>query len=233
MDFSVIIEKGKKIFRACSAYAYRKSYSQCGEDIIVRYVFNVLKLRKPTYLDVGAHHPVFLSNTYAMYKKGSAGVLVEPDPTLYSRIRRKRRRDVSLNVGVADESGILDFYVMSSKTLNTFSKDEAENTEDSNVRIENTLKIPVITINEILEEYFPDEAPDFLSVDVEGMDLEIIKSMDIRRWRPKIICAETLSYSASTGGEKLSEIHDYLNTHGYRVYADTYINTVFIDSEVW
>ncbi len=233
MTLSPYIEKAKRIYRSLSAYTFKKSYSQSGEDLIVMYIFNVLKIRKPTYLDIGAHHPVFLNNTYAMYKNGASGVSVEPDPALHSRIRKKRPRDINLNVGVSSESAMLDFYVMSSRTLNTFSKEEAQNAESSRVKIEKILKIPVIPINEILEEHFNSEAPDFLSIDVEGLDFEIIRSMDISRWRPKVICAETLSYSETTGGIKIRDIENYLVEHGYRVYGDTNINTIFVDSKIW
>jgi len=233
MSLSSLVKKSKKFLRSMTAYAYKKSYAQCGEDLIVRYIFNVLKITRPTYLDIGAHHPLYLNNTFCFYRKGSTGVSVEPDPKLYSRIQRKRSRDVNLNVGVASQPGVLDFYVMSSPTLNTFSLEEARNSESSKVKIEKVLQIPVVSINEILEKHFPESAPDFLSVDVEGMDLEILKSMDFQRWRPKVICAETLSYSELTGGEKLNEIHEYLDGHCYRVYADTYINTIFIDKKIW
>lgn len=233
MSLSKPTEIAKKIIRSFTAYAYKRSYSQCGEDLIVRYIFNVLKVHKPTYLDIGAHHPLHLNNTYTFYRHGSKGVSVEPDPKLHARIQRKRPGDVNLNVGVAGESGTLDFYVMSAPTLNTFSLKEAKEAESSKVKIDKVLRIPVVSVNEILEQHFPNAAPDFLSIDVEGMDFEIVKSIELKRWRPKVICAETLSYSELTGGEKLNEIHQYLEGHGYRVYADTYINTIFIDRDVW
>jgi glycosyltransferase involved in cell wall biosynthesis len=55
------------------------SYSQCGEDIIIDFLLTWLKIKNPTYLDIGANDPVKLSNTYYFYKKGSRGVLIEPD----------------------------------------------------------------------------------------------------------------------------------------------------------
>jgi hypothetical protein len=58
------------------------SYSQSGEDVIVDFIFQILKIQKPSYLDVGAHHPSYLSNTYLFYQKGCQGVCIEPDPVL-------------------------------------------------------------------------------------------------------------------------------------------------------
>jgi len=80
---------------------YQKSYSQCGEDLIVNYIFNTMKIAHPTYLDIGAHHPCFLSNTYLFFRQGSRGVSIEPVPFLFSKIKRARGRDVNLNIGLS------------------------------------------------------------------------------------------------------------------------------------
>ncbi len=58
------------------------TYSQFGEDLIVRYLFDSLGIARPTYLDIGANHPKFSGNTFGFYKRGSRGVLVEPNPRL-------------------------------------------------------------------------------------------------------------------------------------------------------
>ena len=103
------------------------SFSQCGEDLIVAHLMAALKISEPTYLDIGAHHPSLLSNTYLLYLKGSRGVCIEPDPKLFAQLKAKRKRDVCLNVGIGfDGSRSGDFYIMSSDSLSTFSKEEAE-----------------------------------------------------------------------------------------------------------
>ena len=67
---------------------YSKSYAQCAEDLIIRFAFDQMGIRKPVYLDIGAHDPIFLSNTYLFYKKGSRGVCVEPNPMLCKILRK-------------------------------------------------------------------------------------------------------------------------------------------------
>src|SRR2546430_2805880 len=64
----------------------QRSYSQCGEDLLVNFIFGAIRQSAVSYLDVGAHHPTFLSNTYLFYKAGGSGVCVEPDPRLCSAI---------------------------------------------------------------------------------------------------------------------------------------------------
>src|ERR1035438_1460830 len=76
----------------------KTSYSQCGEDLIIRYVFDVLKIPCPVYLDIGAHHPRFLSNTFLFYQQGAHGINIEPDPTLFAAFPKQRNRDTNLNI---------------------------------------------------------------------------------------------------------------------------------------
>ena len=233
MKLDWIIYRLKEVVRKRAGVDYKKSYSQCGEDLIVRYIFDVLRLPEPTYLDIGAHHPSHLSNTFIFYQNGSTGVNIEPDPQLFSYIKECRPRDINLNIGVSDQKDILDFYVMSSSTLNTFSLEEAKKAESTKVKIDKTLQIAVEPVNDILIEHFSDAPPDFLSLDVEGLDFAILQSFDFLRWRPKVICVETITYSEKRDGQKIKKIEQLLTEKGYFSYADTHINTIFVDSAIW
>jgi len=211
---------------------YRKSYSQCGEDLIVAFIFNTLKVAHPSYLDIGAHHPCFLSNTYLFYRQGSRGVSIEPDPFLFSKIKRVRGRDVNLNVGLASQHGSLKLHVFSSRTLNTFSEDEAKKYVQEGHEQIALHDIEILTFEDVMKQYF-DRTPDFISLDVEGMDLEILQSIDISRYQPTVFCIETITYSRSGEGEKLTVIDDMMEDWGYLKYADTYINTIYVKKDLW
>lgn len=211
----------------------KKSYSQCGEDIVVEFVLhNYFGIDNPSYLDIGAHHPVYLSNTHLFYLKGARGVCIEPDPNLFRQIKKIRKNDLCLNIGVSTRHETkADFYVMSSKTLSTFVKEEAERFLGyGNQKIEKVLSIRLETINDIINNYF-DKCPDFVSIDVEGLDFEILQSLDFARYRPKVFCIETITHSTNKTGRKINEIMDFMQDKGYSVYADTNINTIFIDKE--
>jgi FkbM family methyltransferase len=217
-----------------TAAAGRTSYSQCGEDLIARFVFDALSIPVPSYLDIGAHDPHYLNNTYMHYVAGGRGVNIEPDPELFAAIELARPRDTNLNIGIGEREGTLDFFVMSTRTLNTFDAAEARAVEQAGtVKIEQILQIPVRPVNAVLAEHFPDAAPDFVSLDVEGLDLAILRSFDFRRWRPKVVCVETITYSERRAGRKIPEIAQVLRDQDYFPFADTYINTLFVDSQVW
>lgn len=89
-------------------------------------------------------------------------------------------------------------------------------------------------INELAENHFlKTNKPNFVSLDVEGMDLSILKSWDFEEFRPAVLCVETLTYSKNNDERKISEIIDFLKAKRYKVYADTYINTIFVCEKTW
>jgi len=215
--------------------SYKRSYSQLGEDLITDFIFKNLKIEKPTYIDIGANDPIKLNNTYFLYKKGSRGICVEPDPELFKKIKEKRKKDICINIGIGiKENKKADYYMMSSKVLSTFSKEEAENLiSTTNQKIEKILQIPLLPLDKVVRENFNNETPNFMSLDTEGFDFEILKSIDFERFRPEVICVETLTYTEDKTERKETEVIDFMLQEGYYVHADTYINTIFVDRQKW
>lgn len=212
----------------------KTSYSQCGEDLIVRCIFDFLKIPSPTYLDIGAHHPILLSNTCLFYNQGAHGINIEPDPVLFEAFQKQRSRDTNFNIGIADHEGELPFYVMSAPALNTFSEAEAQAVvAQGRFKIERVIPVKVRPINLVLEEALADLTLDFLSIDAEGMDFKILSSMDFTRWRPRVVCVETITYSEANKGQKIPKIAGLLHELGYEAYADTHINTIFVDGTIY
>jgi FkbM family methyltransferase len=213
---------------------YRKSWSQCGEDLILRHLFDMLEIARPRYIDIGAHHPWYFNNTYLFYRQGCSGVNIEPDPALHATLRRGRPRDVNLNVGIGPAEGELDFHVMSVRTLNTFSAAEAKRyVEQHGISIVETRRIPVRTFAQAVDAHFG-AAPDLVSLDVEGMDYEVLRSIDFSRYRPHVFCVETISYATGRErGVKSGDIAGLMTANGYRLYADTYINSIYVAEAVW
>lgn len=213
---------------------YRKSWSQCGEDLILRYLFDLLHIARPSYIDIGAHHPWYYNNTYLFYRQGARGINVEPDPSLYAGLRRGRRHDVNLNTGIGPHEAEMDFYVMSARTLNTFSASEARKLVDEHGQnIVETKCIKVQTFAQTVDTHMG-RTPDLVSLDVEGLDLDILRSIDFSKYRPHVFCVETISYAGGDGsGVKNAEIHSLMLQNGYKLYADTYINSIYVAESSW
>jgi len=205
----------------------RPSFAQVGEDAILYYFFNNAGIKKISYLDIGTNHPVYGNNTYAFYLNGGHGVCVEPDPTLYKLIQKKRKNDVCLNVGIGlSTQKTSDFYVFSNSAWNTFSKEEAVARNESGQPYQKIIQIPLLNINEIIDHYFT-STPDLISIDVEGLDFEILKSLQFDRYSPSVLVIETLRFGETKQATKHQEMIEFVCSNGYEVYADTYVNTIF------
>lgn len=209
------------------------SYSQAGEDRILKHLFDSNRKTKISYLDIGTNHPLMNNNTFLFYKNGGRGVCVEPNPELAQLIRKLRPNDVCLNVGIGvNDNEVADFYSMSSHTLSTFSKDDAERLNaEGQYKITQVLKLPLKNINTIIKENFK-ETPDLVSIDVEGWNVEIINSFNFNLFRPYCFCVETINFGENTKEEKLEAIFKVFEENEYYVYGETHLNTIFLDKNV-
>ena len=209
------------------------SFSQAGEDMMVHYILNDRQVRAFRYLDVGAHHPVLINNTYFFYRRGHRGVLVEPNPARCRELRASRPLDATLEAGIGTGgSGEADYYVMSHDAWNSFSKEEADRAEAASnglVTLRDVVKMPLLDINDVLAEHFDDGAPAFVSIDVEGLDLDILKSIDFGRSRPQVFCVETLVRGTTRVHEGVAA---FLADRGYAARGGSFVNTIFVDSEI-
>ncbi len=219
----------------------RRSYSQSGEDIIIGDLLQRLRLNYPSYLDIGANDPVALSNTYRLYTRGSRGVCVEPNPVLCKRIRKKRRKDHCLTAGIAfSDTREADYYIFEDRYhgLNTFSWEEATfwekhgTQEIGKPKIKEVVKVQLLDVNEVMERYFTPH-PNLISIDVEGLDLAILRKIDFQRFKPEVICIETLGFTENGGQFKKNDVMDFMQDNGYFIYADTYINTIFCRADAY
>jgi FkbM family methyltransferase len=198
------------------------SYSQYFEDVIV----DGLLGRKPTgtYVDIGACDPDFLSNTKRFYDRGWSGINVEPHPQMFEKLRRSRSRDINLNVGVGATRAELSFYVLSEPSISSFNRRIARlNVRTFGGRIVSVSKVSIYTIADILEQHAIDRKIDFMSLDVEGFELEALKGNDWSRFRPLVIIVET--------NKDGNDVARFLENCRYAPVFTNMTNTLFIDEE--
>lgn len=207
----------------------RVSFSQQGEDIVMYHALHdTLKIDKPTYIDVGAAAPIKSNNTYMLYWTGARGVLVEPNPEYVRQLREARPGDKVAPVGIGvDETEAADYYeIKGAPMLNTFSAEQAEYLKKNGKEVERVSKMPLININRLIKDYLNDRTPDLLSTDIEGFDYRVIKSLDMSKHRPGVICAEGVPMFAQN---RLSELATYLISQDYVVRGGSMVNSIFVD----
>jgi len=220
-----------ELIREEDSIRHRVSYAAYGEELIAQSWFEIngYQLKDLTYLDIGAAHPHLLSNTYLFYKYGAKGVLVEPDPDQVKLLQEKRPNDTVVAAGVSF-NGIASkesLYQMNLPFFNTFSKEQADMVEESSkswapehkVSLIKVVEVPMIPINEIIREYFSGRSPDYLSIDVEAHDLDVLRSLDMNLYRPKVICIEGLN--------NIDAYNEILIPRGYTFVAMTPDNVLY------
>lgn len=219
----------KFLYKFYPKQLYRKTtFSQTGEDLLIKNCLSFLNIAAPKYLDIGAHHPYYLNNTALLYEEGCTGINVEPNPVLFNYFRRFRKRDINLNVGVGTSRGEAVFYSMSNSTLSTFSKEESENYVRMGYKILDQPLITVDTVPHIVAAYNGGKFPEILSIDIEGLDYVILEGLDLSANYPKIICAETTRFETAIDlKNKDHQLIQLLKDKGYGVFADTFVNTIF------
>jgi len=212
---------------------FQVSFSQFGEDLIVAGIFRALGNKKIRYFDIGAHDPFECSNTAYFYQRGNNGVCVEPNPELYSALTRKRKRDICINTGVGANSDVeSEFFVFDGSSLSTFSPDEVSHLLALGMKIDRTLRIKMMAANDIIKQYLL-PSPNFVSLDVEGSEMDILQQWDFSNYRPEVFCIETLTFSLDNTGNKRKEIIDFMKNKNYFIFADTHLNTIFVNKACW
>jgi len=204
-----------------------KSYSQEGEDMILRRIFE--KQQTGFYVDVGAHHPKRFSNTFFFYKIGWRGINIDAMPGSMELFNKFRPNDINIEQPISDKKEILTYYAFNEPALNGFSKsisDERDGLENYKVIFKKELETQ--TLDDVLNKHIPNDITtiDFLTIDVEGLDFQVLRSINLDKYKPKIILVEILkSTLADIEG---NEIAKYLARHGYSIYAKA-LNTVIFN----
>jgi FkbM family methyltransferase len=198
------------------------SYSQKDEDTVIDNYFNA---KSGFYVDVGAYDPTRMSNTKRLYKKGWRGINIEPNVFGYTRFLKQRPEDINLNMGVGISNNNLTFYRMVPDTLSTFSEEEKNINLNKGYHLISTSYVSVLPLKDILDKYSNGRKINFLSIDAEGNDIDVLKSNDWEKYKPEVICVESYEHSAEV--IKRHDIGDYLVELGYEEFYDNKINSLY------
>jgi FkbM family methyltransferase len=208
-------------------YANR-SYSQEGEDMILRRIFEEQKCG--FYVDVGAHHPRRFSNTYFFYKLGWSGINIDAMPGSMRGFSRLRPRDINIECAIGNTKQLARYFVFNEPAFNSFDEKLSRGRNTGPYHIVQELIIPIRPLREILKEHIPyGQAVDFLTIDVEGMDLEVLLSNDWQAYRPRYILVECFNLSLYKPIE--DPIYNFLSAKNYHLFAKTVHTAIFRDTE--
>lgn len=224
----------KKISKLIKKYSIRgkylnDSYAQNGEDMIIS---DLLQQTSGFYVDVGAHHPKRYSNTYRFYRMGWRGINIDPVPGMKKMFAKLRNKDINLEMGVAPQTGEMTYYIFNEPALNSFDSRVVEFYKNHPYfKIIDQKKIAVAPLSKILDENLPQGSDiDFLTIDVEGLDYQVLQSNNWEKYRPRlIVCEVPLGSSNKMAAILDSDLGKFLSSKGYELVAKT-SGTMFFKS---
>ena len=224
----------EKIVLVNSLFKYNKTifHAQINEDAIVVLLLKLIgkNLKEVTYLELGTNHPAKGNNTYSLYQMGGKGILVEPDRNLKNIINAVRPRDVLINKAISLDGEPKEFYVLNASAVNTLMYNAVADEYKEKMKdfgIKETYTVETITVNDCLEML--GNGLDVFSIDIEGMDYEVLNQMNFYKYRPKIIIAEMVALGVKEQqGDKIEKL---LEKNGYFCFHNNSLNGIYVDEK--
>ena len=201
------------LFYLGSKYKYftkKNSYSQFGEDLIINNFFGNFV---GTYVDIGCYHPIKYSNTALLHKKGWSGTNIDLNKTSIDFFNACRKNDLNITACLSDKIEEVEVYMDSEfSALNSINKNNIKKFGLKNLKKK---RVQTTLFNKLIKKNF-----DFLNIDCEGNDLKILKTIDLKKFTPKIINIEVSK-------DNKKQIYEYLNFYGYGIYEVKSMSHIF------
>jgi hypothetical protein len=204
-------------------------FSQTGEDQIIEYYLKTyIKKEHGFYLDIGCNHPTNISNTFFFYLQGWKGICIDLNERYNKEWRKIRPKDIFINAVISDEDRDVNVYKFFPDAVSTID----ENIKDEWMKYFQYVSTEIHRskkLTSILDQYISKESEiDFLTIDIEGAELQALKSLDFKKYRPKMIIAES-HYQLEN---KENELRVFLETNNYNFLGHIVVNGYWIDNKL-
>lgn len=205
-------------------------FGQSGEEAILNRIF--AGKRNGFYVDIGAFHPTQISNTFLLHNFfGWSGINIDASKQAIEAFKISRPDDINLNVAIGAKEGAQKLTVYSDPARNTFSnKNRERQKKKGDTVIVGTEMVSVKPLKKVLDEYLPrGKHIDVLDIDIEGYDLEALKTNDWNKYRPSVILIE--DYAINTKGFKDSDVYKFMKTVDYRFFSHAFDTSIYVDNQ--
>lgn len=191
------------------------AFGQFGEDYVIGSILkeNGIAYNQASYIEVGVDEPFIRNHTYFLHLAGAKGILVDANPEIINLIKTVRKGQKIFNKAISDKKGEVSFYISTSSGLSSL---DVENINLNQGDVKKIVTLEAVMINDILS--LQDKTV-VLSIDVEGYDETVLRTIDFERFRPKIICAEV--------GKAEEKLQEYMEDRGYKLVFCNYINSIW------
>ena len=205
-------------------FVKKKSYSMNGEDLFIN---NYFKDKIGFYVDVGAYHPLELSNTYLLYKRGWSGINIDINSLSIDYFNFLRPDDININIAVSNKKTTKTIYYQKDKSpLNTLIPKQAKKMFLGSIK---KRKIQSETLSKIIDNTkFKDKKINFLNIDTEGSDLEVLKNLNFIKYKPELVCVELIdSFDPDNKTVKKNKIYNFLIKKKYKLLWSGHFSHIF------
>lgn len=202
-------------------YFKKETYSAHKEDLIVKKFFKNKK--NGFFVDVGCHHPSRINNTFLLYGLGWRGVNIDMNKLSIDLFNTCRREDTNLHYAVSEKNTIINFYTNKNLSL---TSSLLKNSNFEKRKYKKTIQSKTLT--SILEKTkYKNKQIDFLNIDAEGVDFQVLKSLDFNIYKPKLICIEIWGIDSKKNSIKNNNIYKFLKNKNYKLLTTAAANFLF------
>ena len=205
-------------------YIKKKFYSQNKEDIFALTFFK--NKNSGFYVDVGCHHPTRINNTFLLYKHGWRGVNIDMSKLSIDLFKILRKEDINIHSAVSNKNKTISYYTNKDLFLSA-----SITQKKGNSKLKYKKKVSSKPLTDILDEtVYKKKQIDFLSIDAEGVDFEVLKSLDFKKYKPKLICIEIWEIWEKQIKEseiKKHKIYKFLKKKKYKLIKNFAENFIF------
>lgn len=209
-------------------------YGQCAEDLLVAGLMRALAQRldldlaHEQYLEIGGNHPVSTSTTFLLHQIfDMRGTIVEANPRLIDALLRGRPHDRVIHTAIATtDAPTVKLSVSQMNELSSLDRRFVLEWDQGRVGEREYIDVPAIRLNNFIECELQGRVPLFMSIDIEGLDLEVLQDLDFGRFRPAIIQAEPSDHHLPQNSLHMMK---FMEKVGYRLISKTEVNQIFVD----
>ena len=192
-------------------------YSEDKEDLIV---LKKIRKTKGFFVDVGCFHPTRINNTYLLYKLGWRGINIDMNELSINLFNIVRPHDHNINCAVSKKKGTISYYTTKKLFISATLKKSSKYSK--------VIKTQSRTLNDIISSSkYKYKKIDFLSIDCEGYDLEVLKTLDFKKYSPKIICVEIPKENKNFELKK-NKTYKYVVSKNYKLIFSSNNNSMFL-----
>jgi FkbM family methyltransferase len=204
----------------------RISYGYKAEDRLIESLLKPIITENGFYVDVGCNDPRFLSNTFLLYRRGWRGICIDPNEQLIRKHKRIRPHDQTVCAFVSNEEKEIDYVALDNNTLSSADPEHIRHAQEQGHKIVAKKKMKAISLTKILEQAKAPEVFDLLSIDAEGNDLNVLQSIDLEKYSPKLIVVEADDFDPSDPASH--EVYRFLVSKKYFFHGSILTNLYFL-----